>query len=178
MMKPPYNAMDVANYIVAEAVKRGQPVTHLKLQKLLYYVVAKYLKDTGEYLITEPIYKWQFGPVAKEVYHAFKTYGSEVIKSPYAYLKDSSVFMPDENGKFPEFKLDFENPDAVNEKLDNEEVFKKTVNNVMDELLPKGPFELVERTHQEDAWLSNKSAIFAREMELKYSQAELQRADI
>lgn len=178
MMKAPYNAMDVANYIVKKAIDRQQPVTHLKLQKLLYYVVAKYLKDTGEYLIAEPIYKWQFGPVVKEVYHAFKTYGSEVIKSPYAYLKDSSVFMPDENGRFPEFKLYFENPDAVNTKLDGEEAFKNTVNDVMDELLSKGPFELVERTHQEEAWLSYKSAIFSREAELEYSQDELRRANI
>ena len=178
MMKAPYNAMDVANYIVTKAIERDQPVTHLKLQKLLYYVVAKYLKDTGRYLIVEPIYKWQFGPVVKEVYHAFKTYGSEAIRSPYAYLKDSSVFMPDENGKFPEFKLDFADPDAINQELDAEEVFKKTVNEVMNQLLSKDPFELVERTHQEEAWLSNKSAIFARETELKYSQTELRCADI
>lgn len=41
MIKAPYNPIDVANYIVAEAIKRKKPVTHLKLQKLLYYVAAK-----------------------------------------------------------------------------------------------------------------------------------------
>lgn len=177
-MKAPYNAMDVANYIVTKANERGQPITHLKLQKILYYVVAKHLKDTGEYLITEPICKWQFGPVVKEVYHTFKTYGSEPIKTPYAYLTKNSVFTPDENGAFPEFILEFAKPDEINEKLDEEELFKRTVNKVMDELLLKGSFELVERTHREDAWLSNKSAIFAREKELEYSHNELRYANI
>lgn len=178
MMKAPYNAMDVANYIVAEAVKREQPVTHLKLQKLLYYVVAKHLKDTGEYLIAEPICKWQFGPVVKEVYHAFKTYGSEPIKAPYAYLTKNSVFTPDESGAFPKFFLEFAKPDEINKKLDNEELFKTTVKKVMDDLLSQNPFELVERTHQENAWLANKSVIFAREAELEYSQNELRCANI
>lgn len=178
MMKAPYNAMDVANYIVAEAVKREQPVTHLKLQKLLYYVVAKHLKDTGEYLIAEPICKWQFGPVVKEVYHAFKTYGSEPIKAPYAYLTKNSVFTPDENGVFPEFFLEFAKPHEINQELTKQTDFVGTVNAVMTELMSNDPFELVERTHQEDAWLLNKAAIFARETELEYSQNELRCANI
>ena len=76
MIKAPYNPIDVANYIVAEAVKRKKPVTHLKLQKLLYYVVVKYLQTHNKPLIAENVVKWQYGPVVKSVYHHFKILGS------------------------------------------------------------------------------------------------------
>lgn len=177
-MKPPYNAMDVANYIVCQAAKRGDPVTHLKLQKLLYYVVAKYLKDTGEYLIVEPIYKWQFGPVVKDVYHAFKTYGSDPIKEPYGYLTKNSVFTPDENGVFPEFFLEFAKPHEINRELRKQTDFVKTVYVVMKELMPNDPFELVERTHQEDAWKDFELEILRAKEDLCYTDDELRVANI
>lgn len=178
MMKPPYNAMDVANYIVTKANTQKQPITHLKLQKLLYYVVAKHLKNTNQYLIVEPICKWQFGPVVKEVYHTFKTYGSDPIKEPYGYLTENSVFTPDEHGSFPKFILEFAKPDEINQQLDKDQSFVQTVREVMEELLSKGSFELVERTHQEEAWLSHKADIFARKLDLHYTESELRRANI
>lgn len=183
-MKPPYYAMDVANYIVAKANEREKKlgrvhsVTHLKLQKLLYYVVAKYAKDFKINLIDENVVKWQFGPVVKSVYHAFKTYGSEPIKEPYGYLTKNSIYTPDENGKLPEIFLEFAKPDEINQQLMSQEGFVKVVDAVLDELLNCDPFALVERTHQEEAWLSEKSAIFARARELEYTLDELQNANI
>ena len=39
MKQKAHEAMDVANYIVNYCIDSGHPVSNLKLQKLLYYVV-------------------------------------------------------------------------------------------------------------------------------------------
>lgn len=70
------NAMDIAKFILSVI-----PMTHLKLQKILYFCYEKYLKKTGAPLFKDEIYAWKYGPVVENVYHEFKTHGSGVI--PY-----------------------------------------------------------------------------------------------
>lgn len=174
-MKPPYNAMDVANYIVTKAIEQKKPVTHLKLQKLLYYVVAKYLQDVKKPLIHEPILKWQYGPVTSSVYHAFKNYGSHEINQAYTYLTEKPSLMPDENG---EFHLDFAKPEQINKELDRNQEFVAVVQEVFDNLLAKDAFDLVEKTHREPAWADYQSQIAVRGANLEYTEDELQCAKL
>lgn len=49
-MTAPYNPIDVANYIVWRTKQEKKPVTHLKLQKLLYYVVTGYFQSYDKHL--------------------------------------------------------------------------------------------------------------------------------
>lgn len=56
-------AAAVADYILAYAAERGVAVTHLKLQKLLYFCYGCYLARTGEELFAEPLEAWPKGPV-------------------------------------------------------------------------------------------------------------------
>lgn len=65
-------AMDLAYYIVNRAIDFGNPVSNLKLQKIIYFVNLLHLKRTGDFLISDieknPFEAWQFGPVIENVY--------------------------------------------------------------------------------------------------------------
>ena len=55
-------------------------ITHLKLQKLLYYAQGVFLSmNNGNKLFSERIMAWEHGPVVKEVYDYFKSYGRSEI---------------------------------------------------------------------------------------------------
>ncbi|OOS02575.1 Uncharacterized phage-associated protein [Moraxella cuniculi DSM 21768] len=167
MMKPPYNPIDVANYIVAEAVKRNQPVTHLKLQKILYYVVAKYLQNYDEPLIAEDVVKWQYGPVVKSVYHQFKILGSLQITelSEYIEFKDDKKL----------FSVKWANVDANVKTLESDLKFAIVANTVIDDLLNESAFRLVDITHAEPAWRNFEPEIL-QGFEPCYSEDELKAA--
>ena len=56
-------------------------VTPMKLQKLLYYAQGNYLAEYGEELFKEKIYRWEYGPVVREVYDVYKSCGrNEIIE--------------------------------------------------------------------------------------------------
>lgn len=54
-------------------------ITHLKLQKLLYYAQGVYVAITGKKLFEEDIEAWQHGPVVSDVYNLFKDFGKNNI---------------------------------------------------------------------------------------------------
>jgi uncharacterized phage-associated protein len=49
-------------------------MTHLKLQKLLYYAQGFSLACNNESLFNEPIEAWEHGPVCPELYQEYKAY--------------------------------------------------------------------------------------------------------
>ncbi|MCD8018606.1 MAG: DUF4065 domain-containing protein [Clostridiales bacterium] len=54
-------------------------ITHLKLQKLLYFAQGIHLAMNGKPLFPEKIMAWRHGPVVEEVYQKLKSFGSEPI---------------------------------------------------------------------------------------------------
>ena len=73
------DAHEVADWILNEAEKQGIPITHMKLQKLLYYAQAYFLGMTGKPLFHNSISAWKHGPVVPDVYHSFNKFGKSVI---------------------------------------------------------------------------------------------------
>jgi uncharacterized phage-associated protein len=51
----------------------------LKLQKLLFLCHAFHLRDTGRPLVRGSFEAWQYGPVHREAYDAFKRFGAKPI---------------------------------------------------------------------------------------------------
>lgn len=172
MRQAPYNPIDVANYIVWRANELGKPVTHLKLQKLLYYVVAKFAKDNNALLINEDIVKWRYGPVVKSVYHQFKLFGDQEIDAPVSYLSDESNYSGE--GKFI---IKFADVKSINTGLHADNNLKDAVAHVLHTLGDSTAFELVHRTHVEPAWRDFMDMIF-QNLEPHYSIDELQVANI
>lgn len=65
---PQIFSVDLASYILAAL----GPMSHLKLQKLLYYSEAWHLALYGQSLIGDDFKAWVHGPVCLEVWHAAK----------------------------------------------------------------------------------------------------------
>lgn len=69
----------VSNYLLAESRERGDVLTNLKLQKLLYYAQAWHLALKGEPIFAEEFRAWVHGPVLLSQYHRFRKYRWEPI---------------------------------------------------------------------------------------------------
>lgn len=72
-------ATAVADYILAYAAERGVAVTHLKLQKLLYFCYGCYLARAGEELFAEPLEAWPKGPVQPGQWRRFNSFRTAPI---------------------------------------------------------------------------------------------------
>ena len=118
-----YKAIDVSAYLVKLSIDIGEPLTNMKLQKLLYYLYSWYAVEKGEPLFEEPFYAWKYGPVVIPVYQTYQKYGADIIRSS-------------ESG----------NPDALDEatKLLADDVFSVYGN--------KTAIELMELSHSEAPW--------------------------
>lgn len=77
-------AYDVADYLIAECRERGEILTNLKLQKLLYYADAWNLALRDEPLFAEEFRAWVHGPVLLSQYHRFKEYRWQPITEEIA----------------------------------------------------------------------------------------------
>ena len=62
----------VAKYIIQKFQDAGDPVTNLKLQKLLYYVQGWHLGIYNEPAFDEDFQAWVHGPVIPEVFQVYK----------------------------------------------------------------------------------------------------------
>lgn len=102
-------------------------ITHLKLQKLLYYAQGICLALKGEPLFKENIEAWQHGPVVKEVYGAFSMFGRENI----------------------EIEMDKEKEEIVKEIESNKEV-SEVLNLTYDNFAIYTAWQLRQMTHEDN----------------------------
>lgn len=80
MSDGPYDPRAISNLILDFADSASLPVSHIALQKLLYFAHATFLVQRGKPLIKGPFEAWQFGPVHPAVYQAYKRAGEQPIK--------------------------------------------------------------------------------------------------
>jgi len=80
------SVLSLCNNILWRAQKDKVAVTPMKLQKLLYYICAKYVQETGIYPILERFEVWRYGPVIPSVYSEFKSFRASPINK---YSKDA-----------------------------------------------------------------------------------------
>ncbi|MDR1702000.1 MAG: DUF4065 domain-containing protein [Sporomusaceae bacterium] len=79
-----HTASDIAKWLLrrnkAEMDFRdAEYMSHLKLQKLLYYAQGAYLAFYNQKLFQEDLLKWEHGPVVEAVYQEYKNWGSDGI---------------------------------------------------------------------------------------------------
>lgn len=72
-------AQDVAEYFIARAIEDDDPISNMKLQKLIYYAQGFHLALFDCVLFADPIEAWQHGPVVPALYHEYKVYGPNPI---------------------------------------------------------------------------------------------------
>src|SRR5699024_1274610 len=71
---------DSAEYIITEMNRREVEITHLKLQKLLYFSYIYHYKKNNVELFDENFNAWAYGPVIEEIYKIYKKYRDLPIK--------------------------------------------------------------------------------------------------
>lgn len=120
----------VAQYIIAFFQKAGDPVSNLKLQKLLYYVQGWHLGlNDGKPAFDGSFQAWVHGPVNPDVYHTYKGYRWNPI--------DAEMGMPD----------------GIGEDL------AKHIREVLDVYGVDSGWELERRTHLESPWIEARKGL-------------------
>jgi len=76
-------AKQVADYLVWFSHEHGDPISNLKLQKLLYYAHAWYLALNDRPLFDDEIQAWVHGAVVPSVYHVFKDWAWKPIEKAH-----------------------------------------------------------------------------------------------
>lgn len=81
-----YHAIDVAKRFLELASEEGVQVTHMKLQKLVFFAQLVSLKSfNGTPIHDNTTYAWDYGPVVRELYDRIHCFGRESIQ-----LRDAS----------------------------------------------------------------------------------------
>ena len=79
-----YSPSLVANAFLYRAMESRAPLSHMQLQKLVYFVHAWSLAIHGASMLTERPQAWTYGPVFDSLYHELKGYQSRNVD---AYLE-------------------------------------------------------------------------------------------
>lgn len=75
-----YSAKAVANAIIERAQDKNiLDVSPMKLQKLIFYAQSWSLKLNNKPLFDDPIERWDYGPVVRDVYYEFRGFGYRPI---------------------------------------------------------------------------------------------------
>ena len=77
--KAMYMALDVARYCLWYCAQIKRPLSNLQLQKILYYIQARFLVERGQPCFREPIVAWKLGPVVVPVYNHYRDNVAEKI---------------------------------------------------------------------------------------------------
>lgn len=76
-------ALDIAKWFLASIDRdAGDSITHLKLQKLVYYAQAWSLALLDRELFAEDFQAWAHGPVVESVYHEYKASRWDALPEP------------------------------------------------------------------------------------------------
>lgn len=90
-----YSATAIANYFIVKSQNEHVPITHMHLQKMLFFAHAFFFKNTGKPLFADPVTAWQHGPVIEPLYYELRQYGGDAITAPIQRVKRER-----ENGEF------------------------------------------------------------------------------
>ena len=124
------NVKTVAQFIVAFFQEAGDPVSNLKLQKLLYYVQGWHLGLTdGKPAFEGNFQAWVHGPVSPDVYHQYKGYRWNPITE------------------------ETKKPDEIDENLANH------IREVLNVYGVDSGWQLERRTHLESPWLEARKGL-------------------
>jgi uncharacterized phage-associated protein len=125
----------VANKLIELCNKQDIEITHLKLQKLLYFVQHLYFEKFKTVLFDDKIVAWKLGPVVSALYRVFMDYLDNPIPTENIYRVDTTGL----------------NKNAL-------EIIEKVVK----EYGSLSAFKLVEKTHEENSrWYPHRNNLGA-----------------
>ena len=89
-----------ANTILSYFIERDDPITHLKVQKLLYFAVGHCLAKNNRYIVEESFQAWPHGPVLPELYKSLSKYGDGEITELIECEEDGKCYQYSEGEVF------------------------------------------------------------------------------
>lgn len=149
-MKKKYDSLDIAKWFLwknkvnqleneteyDDKYEVYEGLTHLKLQKLLYFAQGVNLVVNNKVLFNDKINAWTHGPVVKKVYNDFKKWGRDEI---------NIELTPEDMKKIEEIELDIESSTVLNSVYDNFGIYTAWQLREMTHT-PGGPWETTVRT--------------------------------
>ncbi len=98
-----YPASLIADVFVRLGIQEGQPLTQMKVQKMVFFAQGYHLAKYGKPLVQENIKAWKFGPVIPRIYDDYVMYGSNNIVdtglSKYRDSSDQNILKLDEHAR-------------------------------------------------------------------------------
>jgi len=101
-----YKATDVANYVVRLSNDFGDEITHLRLQKILYYIQGAFLALKGEPAFDDEIYAWEYGPAVRSVFSKYTEYEKNSIPPPETTIiinESDQLFIKEINNRYRDY---------------------------------------------------------------------------
>lgn len=100
-----YLALDVAAITLKVADKENIGITNLRLNKLLFLMNEKYLKEYNIVLFSDDIEWWRHGPVIRDVYFKYRHYITSPISIEDSFLQDTLAEITFDSSELEEFAL-------------------------------------------------------------------------
>lgn len=69
-------AKKLAKYIINQFDSKRDIITNIILQKILYIIQVRLLKNNRENIISSEFEAWHYGPVIREIYKEYSIFGS------------------------------------------------------------------------------------------------------
>ena len=114
---------------LAAAGDEADPISNLRLQKLLYYAQGWSLALREKALFPERIEAWALGPVVPEVYHYLKPHGSGAVPAEAIFVglidEDEGLFVASVWGTYKVFSAS-----KLSEMTHSEEPWRKARGNL------------------------------------------------
>lgn len=95
------SALDIARYILSKAAAEpDEPelMTHLRLQRVLYFVQGWALAYRGRAMFLDPVEAWSSGPIVRDVWTRFERFGNNPISLDALPPDSAPALAPDERG--------------------------------------------------------------------------------
>lgn len=164
----PYHSMYIANYIISYCSDHELEINNLRLQKIMYFLQARFLVEKNVPLFNENLQKWKYGPVVPSVYHEYKSSGaSQITKNDI-----SQIFRVPDVGEEPNFLNEYiiENfsLDMVSDRDD-----QLLINDTIKNLSKYEPFKLVEITHSHSIWNEDEEQILFGASNIEYDNDKI-----
>lgn len=94
-----YTAMQIAAEVVRQYRMKKEPITNLKLQKILYYIQVECLQKNDVPAFQDDIEAWRHGPVVRDVYNTFCVYIANPIEDDDPDVEQNLVKIDDKTSK-------------------------------------------------------------------------------
>ena len=139
-----YDATDIARYVIKYCNEQYTDISHMKLQKLLYFIQAFFLveieKGYGYPAFSDRIEAWESGPVVPAVYEEFKLYGA-LPNIPHK----NSYLIPDPKSHWSIKRVNYDDS-MISEHN------KKGIIEIVDYFKDWATNDLVKLTHRQEPW--------------------------